>query len=160
MVLLALPATAAATPITYAFQSGTASVLVEVDGSEAGSASAPLDGSFFTFDAMVPEVVDLEYLVQESLDLDATLGTLTVDVLVEGGTDDVPGFSMPATDQGGGLFTYVGGPLELTAFVELSGGSIGFWDNGGNPIQVTIDDVDGSVQITGDTATVVTQKQF
>lgn len=156
LVGLALPASAIATPITYDFQSGEASIDVEAGGSEHSVLSTPLSGTFFTFDAMVPEITDLEYRIQDTIYLGSDFGSLEIDVRVVDGT----GFTGAASG-GSGSFTYENaGPLDIIADVDLTGGLAGDWGNGGDPVLATVHDVEGTIDIVGDTANVVTQKQI
>lgn len=156
LALLGLPVAAAAVPIQYDFVAGTASVEVAIDGDVQEVVSTPLSGSFVSFDAMAPAVTDLEYLIEDEIDLGDLFGTLELALTVEDGA----GFSAPATQVGADSFTYTGGPLVLSAAVTVSGGSLGFWGNGGDPVEATIDPVDGTVDVVGNTAFVHTEKEL
>lgn len=156
LALLGLPAAAAAVPIQYDFVAGNASVEVAIDGDVEEVVSTPLSGSFVSFDAMAPAVTDLEYLIEEEIDLGSAFGTLELALTVVDGA----GFSAPATQVAPGSFTYTGGPLLLSAEVTVSGGSLGFWGNGGNPVEATIDPVDGTVDVVGSTAFVNTETEL
>lgn len=149
----AIAAPAVATPVTFHFVSGTATLDIDVSGNLIHSASAPLTGTFTTFDAMTPAVTDLQWVIQDSVDLGTLLGTLAISVVVTDGT----GFSGPAMATGGGSFDWSGGPFDVLANISLTGGLAG--DFTPAPINASVSSDTGTVTISGNTATVTAAKQ-
>ena len=144
--------TALATPVQYDFVSGTAMLEVEVNGSPVISLSAPVVGTFFTFDGMTPAVTDLEFLIQDSIYLGASLGMLDVLVTVT----DAAGFSALASPTGPGTWDWAGGAFDVVADVVLSGGLGGGFSQ---QIVAQVPNADGTVLVVGNTATVHAERR-
>lgn len=143
---------ASATPVQYNFVSGTAMLDVEVNGIPITSLTAPVTGTFFTFDGMVPALTDLEILIDDTIDLGFLLGMLDVSVSVV----DAAGFSAPAASAGPGSWTWAGGAFDVVADVVLSGGLAGFFSQ---QILATVPNASGTVDVSGNTATLHAQRE-
>ncbi len=143
-VLLFVASAAQATPVSYGFVSGSAMLDIEVNGSPISSLSAPVTGTFFTFDAMVPALTDLEIVIDDTIDLGLLLGTLDISVVVTDGA----GFSAPAG--GTGPWTWTGGPFDIAADVTLSGGLAGGFSQ---LINVSSPSAGGTVDVSGSSGT-------
>ena len=149
--LLAAPAVAS--PIQYTFQSGSAQLDVGVAGVGNFSSSASLVGSSTTFDDMIPAITDVDWLIQDSVDLGIILGTLNVTVSIV----DSAGFSSVASSTGAGTYDWSGGGFDVVATVSLTGGLIG--DTGPIVVGGTIDSATGTVTIAGNTGTFTADKR-
>jgi len=154
LVLAFAAGPAGATPIQYDFTGGTATLEVEVSGiGTVVDTTAPLVGTFATFDAMVPALTDVNWVIADTIPLGLLLGTLDVNVVV---TDNAV-FSAPATATGPGTYDWSGGSFDVLATVALSGGLAG--PLGPTQFSSNVPTADGTVTIAGNTATFTASRQ-
>ena len=111
---LALPTVSAAAPIQYDFSSGAVEIGIFADNgaTEIVTTEADLVGTFVTFDDMVPELVDFELVIQDTVDL-GFFGIVDLDLTIAPGL----GFSAPASHLIGTQFIWQGGPIQTTGEV-------------------------------------------
>ena len=110
LVLLA-PLAAVAAPITYTHTGGSAVVELRLNGNVVGSASAPLDGMFVTFDADTASITDLELLLTDSIRFPRLLGYDTLQFSLQ--AVDAAGYT--SSGSGSNPYSVISGPL-LVAF--------------------------------------------
>jgi hypothetical protein len=118
---------ASAAPITYSFLNGAAEFTIVVTGP--GCATGCNQGKLFlpaatgqaTFDAAVPEIVDIQLGFSNVSDtlLAPDLGPITL-MLNSASIVTGTGFASVVTSQGGNLYSYSAGPLDVTADGSLT----------------------------------------
>jgi len=119
--------TAGAAPINYGFVNGDAEFTIVVtgpgcaSGCNQGGLFLPADSGGATFDAAVPELLDIQLGFSNVSDTIVTplFGPLTLSV-VSASIVTGPGFGSVVTNQGGNLYSYTAGPLDVTAVGSLT----------------------------------------
>jgi hypothetical protein len=148
-VLLPLIALSAdATPVQYDYVFGNVSVtLVEVPGGAVvGADTATLTGTFATFDEAVPELVDFEWIVDDDSVVLGALGSIDAYLTATA----APLFSAPATDLGGGVYSWTGGAMDVAGSLSFTGGLL---DGQTIPVAVSFASINGMFR----TSTVATE---
>jgi hypothetical protein len=136
LALLLLPVAASATPITYGYLAGHATVNLASGNTILSSDTATITGTFVTFDAAIPALLDFEFVIDDGA---VNLGPLgSVDVTL---TATAPNsFSGPATLIGPDNYTWSGGPYDIVGSLAFTGGPL----NGSNvPVNLTLPDLSG-----------------
>jgi hypothetical protein len=129
-------AAASATPISYAFHAGHATVNLATGNTVLSSDTAAITGTFVTFDAAVPALTDFEFIVDDGA---VDLGPLgSVDVLLT--ATAAPGFSGPAIPIGPENWSWSGSAYDIVGSLGFTGGPF----NGQTiPVNLTLPNLSG-----------------
>ena len=136
-VALPLWSTAAsATPITYLFHAGHATVNLATGNTVLATDTATITGTFVTFDEALPALTDFEFVVDDGA---VNLGPLgSVDVLLTATAP--PGFSGPATPIGVDQWSWAGSAYDIVGSLAITGGPF----NGQTiPVNLTLPNLSG-----------------
>ncbi len=131
-----LPVAASATPITYSYSAGYATVNLATGNTVLSSDTAAITGTFVTFDSAVPALIDFEFVIDDGA---VDLGPLgSVDVLL---TATAPnGFSGPATPIGPDNYSWSGSAYDIVGSLGFTGGPF----NGQTiPVDLTLPSLSG-----------------
>jgi hypothetical protein len=131
-----LPVAAVATPITYGYLAGHATVNLASGNTVLSSDTATITGTFVTFDAAIPALLDFEFVIDDGA---VNLGPLgSVDVMLTATAPNT--FLGPATLIGPDNYTWSGGPYDIVGSLAFTGGPL----NGSNvPVNLTLPDLSG-----------------
>jgi hypothetical protein len=127
---------ASATPITYGFHAGFATVNLATGNTVLSSDTATITGTFVTFDSAVPALTDFEFVVDDGA---VNLGPLgSVDVLLTATAP--PSFSGPATPIGPDNWSWTGSAYDIVGSLAFTGGPF----NGQTvPVNLTLPNLSG-----------------
>jgi hypothetical protein len=131
-----LPVAASATPITYSFQAGYATVNLATGNTLLSSDTAAITGTFVTFDDALPALVDFEFVIDDGA---VSLGPLgSVDALLTATAS--AGFSGPATPIGPDEYSWSGGAFDIVGSLGFTGGP---FDGSTIPVDLTLPSLSG-----------------
>jgi hypothetical protein len=131
-----LPAIASATPITYGYVAGHATINLATGNTVLSSDTATITGTFVTFDDAIPALTDFEFVIDDGA---VNLGPLgSVDVLLTATAP--PGFSGPATPIGVDNWSWTGSAYDIVGSLGFTGGPF----NGQTiPVNLTLPSLSG-----------------
>lgn len=117
-LMLLLPLPAAATPVTWLYSYGTTRAQLWQGSTPVGLALADMSGTFSTFDAAIPALLDFEFVIDDDSVVLGPLGSMDVSLTVT----PSPGFNAPATPISATRYTWAGGPVDIVGSIAFTGG--------------------------------------
>lgn len=116
---IGVAATADATPVTYNFTSGSATLSATFSGfGTIGSGSIPLTGVQVTFDTSPVGLTGFQFTAGGALPLSGILTGTTVSL---SGVNLVPGTLYGSSGFGAGPYTYTAGPVAVSGTAQFAG---------------------------------------
>jgi hypothetical protein len=134
--LLLLPLASQASPITYPFHGGKATVTLAHGNTIIASDTAAITGTFVSFDDALPALTGFEFVIDDgAVDL-GPLGSINVHLT----TSSAPGFNAPATPVGVDMWSWAGGPYNAVGTLAFTGG---VFDGQTIAVDTTLPDLSG-----------------